>query len=585
MNNNDKIRDFILESNIFNEDEIKEAEELSFKENLDLVESLIKLGYLDQKILTEITSALMGFPKVDLKKEVIDLETYSLIPDLIADEYDLISFKKKDDEVWVAFHKVDSLEVLDEIFPNYNLRIFWTDKDDIFEKKNEYFNLLKDELNFKTDNLSSKILKPSDFALEKDEIPERYFSDLVNDLYLDKFLNSLFEYAIRSSAEMIFFNFYEDKVVLNFRIFDRNYKILELDRGVYDSVVLKLKYISDINLLKTDLVKQGNFIKRINDKDYHFFVSFINTESGEVVNLQIDKDKKFQLPFLFLEKKQQDLILKYRKKDSGFNFIFGDEKSIKRVLYYFLEFDIEKNKNIYLLEKEVKYYFDFVKQIELKNKKNYLNLLKKITQLFPDTLAVEKITKSSLDLLFNFVSSSKKVFYFSKESIGDFLDLFLERNYDRGLIYKNLGILINVIEVNELNSENRTNYSLTKDEESLIKSFLKEDEVKELFEEEGYKKEARKRLREINFYTLKKKKGFFAKKNKEISIPNKESLMAVLDLSLFFEKEFLKKNIKEKIKNNLRSEVKKEFLKNALILSYRGLVDIKEVLKILTKIK
>jgi type II secretory ATPase GspE/PulE/Tfp pilus assembly ATPase PilB-like protein len=242
--NENLIKEFIIDSEILNQEQLEAIEDLIFKEEVEFTEALLRLGYLDQETLLQIGAAIMGVPKVDLSEKIIPLDVFKIIPEPVSDRYNLIAFEKDNDGVSVAFAEMSALEILDEIIdPKFNLKLYWADLDEILEKKKKYIQLSSEELFFKSQNAGRKILKINDFGIKKEEdLPKEYASDIANDLYTEKFINSLFEHALNSKADFIFFNLSEDLVEISFRIFERNYKIMDLSREVLFSILAKLKF-------------------------------------------------------------------------------------------------------------------------------------------------------------------------------------------------------------------------------------------------------------------------------------------------------------------------------------------------------
>jgi hypothetical protein len=314
-------------------------------------------------------------------------------------------------------------------------------------------------------------------------------------------------------------------------------------------------------------------------------LTFVKTDLGESLTIQIDKDKQFKTDLAVLVPEQRKLLLKSLRKDSGFHILSGQLEARKKTLYSFLEFDREKNKNIFSLEEEVYHPLAFVKQISLGKERKNLPLLLKILEEQPDTIAIEDISQKTIaNILFNYVSLSKKVILSLKKDPARFLENYLNGDFDKADLIKNFSLLIEHQSFPLLNNDNREKYFLNKDEEKLIKTFLKENEISEIFKEAGFLKVSKKKLSKIDFSRLKKnKKGFLKKKVEKESYFSEREILGLVEVGRILEKEFIKRHSVEKTKAVLRREIKRALLKNALLASFMGEVDIKSVLKYLTK--
>jgi hypothetical protein len=586
---NDKyIRDFIIESELLFIDDLNKVDDYVFEKNVGFLNALLETRLLDQEILSKVCANIMGVSQIRLREKTITLESFKMIPEPISREHDLICFSFDGKNLDVAFFNIESLGVLENFFSSdINLRFFLADHEDILEKKEKYAKLLSEELFFKSQNSVSKISKIENWGIKSEkDLPENFRKDIANDLYTEKFIKSILHYAVNNKADFIFFNISEENVSVSVRIAERNYSLMEIEKGVLFSVLLKLKMLSDIDIFEDFQIKQSFFIQEFLKKKYNIFLTFVRTDFGESVTIQIDGGKKFKTETCFLTKKQRDLFLPAQKKDSGFLIVSGEgEEEKKKTLYSFLEFDVEKNKEIYLLEKEILYPLDYTKQILIKSSKNVLSFLSKIFQNFPDVLFVEKVSPAILPMLFNYVSTSKKVFVSNDLENGKFLSMLLERDFDKGQIVKNFSLFIEHRFFIKLHEENRKKYFLKKDEIKVLKDFLTESEMSNIFKEEGLVESSEKSISKVEFFVYKndeKCKSFFASKKSSKKNHKKLSVRGVISLGLFLENCFLKRYSEEKTKNYFRKEIKKSVLENALVAGQRGEVDIREVLKYLT---
>ncbi len=586
------IKNFIIESQYFSDSELKNVKNHMFKEDIDFLEALVDLKLLDQETLSEISTTIMGLPRVFLEDKIIPLEVLKNIPEPLSREHDMVCFAEKNNTLSIACWQLQDIEIIRRIIKNNKkVNFYIADRNEIKEKNKYYAKLIEEEYLFKSQNAARKIIRPEFFSIcPKEDLPEHFKKDIVGDLYTEKFINSIFEYALSMEADFIFFNYDEEEINISFRIFNRNYNIMKIGEGVLYSILLKLKFLSDVNISEKYIIKQSSFIF----KENNVFLTFTVTDFGEVLTAQIDQKKKFKSPLAYISDSQKEMFLMSQRKDSGFHILSGHKNSGKSTtLYSYLEFDVEKNKNIYSLEYSVGQHIPRTKQISLDAKTKTLPVISKIIKNHPDVLAVENISEGLMPILFNYVSTSKKVFLSlsSQEEKDLFLDLLLENDFDKGQMIKNFSLYIEHKTFSKLNKKDLKKYFLNKEEENIIKSFIDQSQISKLFFNQNLKKESKNSLSKITFYSQKKvnkKTSFFGTAIKsKVNEQEKTHFLqihihGIFNLGLSLENYFLKRLKKEKIKNVLKKEIKKSVLENALIASYRGDVDIKEVLKYLT---
>lgn len=161
--NNKYIRDFITESEIVSLEDLKKVDDYVFEKNVDFLDALVEIGFLNQETLSKIYAKIMGINKINLGEKIVSFENFKKIPEVISQEHNLICFCADENTIDIAFCDIKSLEVLEDIFPaNINSRFFLAEHKDIIEKKEEYMELVSEELFFKNQKNVDKISKIKD---------------------------------------------------------------------------------------------------------------------------------------------------------------------------------------------------------------------------------------------------------------------------------------------------------------------------------------------------------------------------------------------------------------------------------------
>lgn len=582
----ENIKEFILESDLMSLEKVKEIENISFKKNISFFDAVLKEGFLDQEILSKISAHLMGIIEVSLKNYPIDLDTYQIIPELVSYENNIIAFKNNKKTVSVAFCDMKSLEILDSIFSTKpeELNIFLASKKDIEEHKKKYRKLIHEEFDLKSKNQLKRVktLEKYAFDTEKD-LPNEFVEEFLNDNNIDDFINSLLEHAIFSRASFIYINNNGENIKISFRIFGKNYKVIEVNNNIYFSLFSKLKFIADIKIDAKDLISESSFTKRLFNQDYNFSLSIVRNDFGQTATIEIkDLSESFKFNDNYLSKNQKDLFLSSQDSKTGFVIINGKENILKKkILYTFLEKESQKEKEVYSIEDSVLHQISFVNQISLSNTKKLMGILSKVLHNKPEVIAVENCMKSSLLALFNYVNFGKKVFLSLNIKSDELINNIFDLNLEKGLVAKNFLAFINIQKFNKLDSKKIDKQFLNKKEMDLVHKFLSDDEIKDIFYQENFKKDSVKGLKKIPFSTKNNKKRFLSLKKEELE--EEIAIKSIFNVGNVLENAFLEKLNKIDTKNNINKAIKKSMLENLLLASYRGYIDIKEVILYLTK--
>jgi len=572
------IKEFIIDGDFLNEKDIDNIEEKMFHENLSFVDSVVELDLLDQEVLNKIHSLIDGVPQVKIKNKSIAIDTLMFIPEPISRVKKIVAFDLTNDILSVAISSVNTdYELIRKIIPEkYKIEIFIAPQDDINKKISEYQKMLKDGLVSGMINNLGKISKVEDFGFKsKKDLPPHYMADIANDYYAEKFIKELLEYAKTSLASHVYITNGEKENLISFRIHGENYSIMVIEKDTVFSISTRLKQLADINIFdKKEIIKDATFSAELNGDISNIALSFVKTVFGEAITLEILEKKEFGVDFITVVSEQKEVLFKNLNHHKGFYIISGETKSGKtKTTYSLMEYEVEKNKEIYSLEESILHRVDFINQILIDKKTKKELLLSKIIQNKPDLISIDYIKPFILKTLFNYVSFGGKVILGIKNDVETFIESLLDFDFDKGKITRNFNLFIEHKKFKKIDSTLSKKIFLSKDDLIILKSFIPSSEILDLFKKENLIKKDVSKVEKIPFFT----------KGKKDKTKNDVYIRGILDLGLNLENSFLKKYSKEKIKLNLKQNIKKTIIENALILSFNGEIDLKDILKYLTK--
>jgi len=400
-------------------------------------------------------------------------------------------------------------------------------------------------------------------------------ADIANDYYAEKFIKELLEYAKTSLASHVYITNGEKENLISFRIYGENYSIMVIEKDTVFSISTRLKQLADINIFdKKEIIKDATFSAELNGDISNIALSFVKTVFGEAITLEILEKKEFGVDFITVVSEQKEVLFKNLNHHKGFYIISGETKSGKtKTTYSLMEYEVEKNKEIYSLEESILHRVDFINQILIDKKTKKELLLSKIIQNKPDLISIDYIKPFILKTLFNYVSFGGKVILGIKNDVETFIESLLDFDFDKGKITRNFNLFIEHKKFKKIDSTLSKKIFLSKDDLIILKSFIPSSEILDLFKKENLIKKDVSKVEKIPFFT----------KGKKDKTKNDVYIRGILDLGLNLENSFLKKYSKEKIKLNLKQNIKKTIIENALILSFNGEIDLKDILKYLTK--
>src|SRR5258708_290691 len=201
-----QLKKFILESKLVSRTDLDEADKKAQEKKQKLGNILLSDGKISETDLKKMEAYVLGIPFVNLTKEKIDSSVLSLIPEPIARNYNIISYKKSDNTLEVAMLDVDDMPVIDFIKKRSGFKIVprLTDSASIKSALVQYRKSLQMEFDTIIQK-ESKSIKEASSKQDKSE-GEKSAAELkqmAEDLPVVKIVDSLIFHAILQNASDI----------------------------------------------------------------------------------------------------------------------------------------------------------------------------------------------------------------------------------------------------------------------------------------------------------------------------------------------------------------------------------------------
>jgi len=139
----EKIGRLLLQKGLISSAQLQEALVIQQQKQQDklLGQILIELGYLSRDELYFVLAIQSGYPYIDIRRCVVNLEILSLIPEIMIKKYQLFPIDKIQDVVTIAMvNPLDNM-ALDQVreIVKSNIKIFLTVVSDLNELISRYF--------------------------------------------------------------------------------------------------------------------------------------------------------------------------------------------------------------------------------------------------------------------------------------------------------------------------------------------------------------------------------------------------------------------------------------------------------------
>jgi len=281
-----QLKRFILDAGLITKTDIANAEKIAKDENRTLSEALISHGHMTDDDMRRIESYVLGIPFVSLKDMKIEFEVLTLIPEPVARTHNIIAYKKSDDSLEVAMLDTADLPAIDFIKKKVGLKIKprLTDTESMRFALRQYQKTLKDEFGdlIMKDAAELKVLSE-----EGSEVSEKELKQMAEDLPVVRIVDTLLRHAIIQGASDIHIEPMEEEVLVRYRIDGILSDAMKLPKMAADSLVARLKVLSNLKLDQKRLPQDGRFKMEMDGQKVAFRVSMLPVFYGEKVVMRL----------------------------------------------------------------------------------------------------------------------------------------------------------------------------------------------------------------------------------------------------------------------------------------------------------
>jgi general secretion pathway protein E/type IV pilus assembly protein PilB len=217
------------------------------------------------------------------------------------------------------------------------------------------------------------------------KIKEELRGDTKEVASVGRLLDLIIYYAIYHRASDIHF----ERGIVRIRVDGVLRKVFEFDEEVYLALISKIKILAKLDIA-SKLIQEGRFSKRVDEREFDFRVSCVNSLFGECVVLRVlESGRIIELEKLGMSEGNLAKLKRLIKSPYGMILITGPTGSGKTTtLYSILNHLKSIEKKIITIEDPVEYHIDLVEQIQVKE---FADVIKAILRQDPDIIMIGEI--------------------------------------------------------------------------------------------------------------------------------------------------------------------------------------------------
>ncbi|HLL60583.1 MAG TPA: GspE/PulE family protein, partial [Candidatus Nitrosocosmicus sp.] len=355
--------DNLLKINALTKEEADHYEIESLQKNQPIDQYLLENSKLKKEDILQAKGSVLNFPVININTVPIAPQALSLIPESISRRYNLIPFELNENEqkIKVAMDNPFDLQIIEFLEKKTT-------------KKIEAYLALKDDIVKSIDVFYTQGLSPDIVEALKEVQPEvktirsDQIGNFIKEAPIAKIVSTILEYAIKGRASDIHIEPQETRTRVRYRIDGILQEKLALPKGIHDSLVSRIKILSELKIDEKRIPQDGRFNFKTGEEEVDLRVSTLPTVHGEKVVMRLLK-KTGGIPTLMdlgLRGPQLKVLEEAISKPYGIVLVTGPTGSGKSTTLYSLLNRLNvPGVNIVTLEDPVEYQLAGVNQVQI----------------------------------------------------------------------------------------------------------------------------------------------------------------------------------------------------------------------------
>lgn len=393
----DRIGELLLREKLITTDQLKKAIDEQKKSGGRLGYNLTKLGYITEKDLTGFLSRQYGIPTIDLTTHEVDHEIVKLIPEDVAQKYQVLPVSRTGSTLVVAMADPSNIFAIDDIkfLTGYNVEPLVASDASIKTAIEKYYEA--SEMGGLEGVLTEFDEGEMEVVQDEEEVDLSDLKKAVEDAPVVKLVNLILTDAIKKGASDIHIEPYEKTFRVRYRVDGVLHEVMKPPIKLKNAIVSRIKIISQLDIAERRLPQDGRIkLKLSKSKEMDYRVSVLPTLFGEKVVMRLLDKSNLQLDMTKLGFEQNALndFMGAIHKPWGIVLVTGPTGSGKTTTLYSALSELNKiSENISTAEDPVEFNLHGINQVQIHEDigLNFAASLRSFLRQDPDIIMVGEI--------------------------------------------------------------------------------------------------------------------------------------------------------------------------------------------------
>ncbi len=358
-----KFLEVLVKDGVIDETTASKYEIESIQMSLPVEEFLLQQTNIKKEIILKTKADFLNVPFIDIATAAIDPQALSLIPESVARRYSVAPYSYDPKNELVSLATADPLNIgLSDFLEkktNKKIQLALADEEDIMKAINLSY----------SQGLSPEVKEAlKEVTPTNREQNANASSTTIREAPMAKIVNTILEFAVKSRASDIHIEPQEIKTRVRYRIDGILQEKLALPKGIHDSLVSRIKILSEMKIDEKRIPQDGRFGFKLGVEEVDLRVNTLPTVNGEKIVMRLLK-KTGGLPTLTelgLRGTQFKDLEESISKPYGIILVTGPTGSGKTTTLYSILTRLNKpSVNIVTLEDPVEYQISGINQVQI----------------------------------------------------------------------------------------------------------------------------------------------------------------------------------------------------------------------------
>ncbi len=399
VNKQKKLLDFLVAKGLLKTEDAVLLTQRAAEQKTTIDELLVQSNVINQEDLVKAKAEFLNLPYANLLFTEVTQETLNSLPSEIAENYHVVCFDKKDNKLSIGMvdpNNFKAIGAIDFLATKNNSQVEY-----FLISEASFANIFRQYKQFAAEISSALKIKEEEEKREGEENKEGLaasstFEEIVKNAPVSKIVSEIIKHAVEAGASDIHIEPLDKESRVRYRIDGILHSSLTLPKNIHESIVARVKVLSNLKLDETRVPQGGRIRLTVSDKDIDFRVSILPLMGFEKVVMRVLDTSKGMLTLeqLGYQGTNLEAIKKNITKTVGMILVTGPTGSGKSTtLYSVLNILNREGVNIVTLEDPVEYYVEGVNQSQIRPEIgfSFASGLRSLLRQDPDIMMVGEI--------------------------------------------------------------------------------------------------------------------------------------------------------------------------------------------------